>query len=58
MEVPLTEEREMKQEKLSGRRKGGLRTMPFILGDYDILMVYLFSFYLCCSYFFFFASNG
>lgn len=56
MEVPLTEEREMKQEKLSGRRKGGLRTMPFILGDYDILMVYLFSFYLCCSYFFFFCE--
>lgn len=31
MEVPLTEESTMKQEKSSRRQKGGLRTMPFIL---------------------------
>ncbi|PWA72609.1 proton-dependent oligopeptide transporter family [Artemisia annua] len=31
MEVPLTEESAMKQEKSSRRQKGGLRTMPFIL---------------------------
>ncbi|KAI3670495.1 hypothetical protein L1987_87831 [Smallanthus sonchifolius] len=31
MESPLREEGEMKQEESSGRQKGGIRTMPFIL---------------------------
>ena len=34
MEVPLAEESAMNQEKSSRRQKGGLRTMPFILGMY------------------------
>ncbi|KAI3763329.1 hypothetical protein L1987_53783 [Smallanthus sonchifolius] len=33
MESPLREEGEMKQEESSGRQKGGIRTMPFILAN-------------------------
>ncbi|KAL7616400.1 protein NRT1/ PTR FAMILY 1.2-like [Lactuca sativa] len=33
MDVPLTEESEMKEKKSTGRQKGGIITMPFILAN-------------------------
>lgn len=42
MDVPLTEESEMKEKKSTGRQKGGIITMPFILGIHT-LSIYFFN---------------